>query len=107
MGKNSQLIEQLSKALPRSSKTDPPPPSPESVAPAAPAMAAKSSISLYPRDLAQLDAIKQFMQSKGFRNIGDSEALRLACRAVTIGDNLIPLYEDMRQEDGRSRRWAS
>jgi hypothetical protein len=64
----------------------------------------KLSVSLYPADLERLDEIKAFMQSKGYRNLSDSEALRLACRSVEIGDAFIELYNAMQQEDGRVHR---
>lgn len=105
MAKNTQLMKQLSKALPLKAK-DMPESVPES-APVSSLAATKLSVSLYARDLARLDAIKAFMQSKGFRNIADSEALRLACRAVTIGDDMVSIFQDMQQEDGRTRRRAS
>jgi N-dimethylarginine dimethylaminohydrolase len=44
------------------------------------------------------------MRNKGIRNITDSEALRLACRAVKIDENLIGIYEDMTKEDRRRRK---
>lgn len=110
MANKSQLMKQLSKALPREPKRDvvaEEQRTSNEPAPIQPLLATKLSVSLYARDLAQLDQIKTFMQTKGFRNIADSEALRLACRAIAINDELIPLYQDMQQEDGRTRRKAS
>jgi len=63
--------------------------------------APKLSVSLYQADMKRLDDIKDFMKAKGFRNLSDSEALRLACRSVEIGDNFIAVYVAMQQEDGR------
>ncbi len=63
--------------------------------------APKLSVSLYQADMKRLDGIKDFMKAKGFRNLSDSEALRLACRSVEIGDDFIAVYVAMQQEDGR------
>jgi hypothetical protein len=60
-------------------------------------------VSLYRTDLARLDEIKEFMRGQGHRNLSDSEALRLACRAVRIGDDFLDLYRQMQREDGRRR----
>ena len=38
---------------------------------------------------------------RGFRNLSDSEALRLACGAAVLGEPMIDLYRDMREEDCR------
>jgi len=65
--------------------------------------AAKISVSLYSRDLGRLDEIKEFMRGQGFRNLSDSEALRLACRAASLGQPLLDLYRDMREEDCRRK----
>ena len=65
--------------------------------------APKISVSLYRTDLARLDEIKEFMRRQGHRNLSDSEALRLACRAVKIGDEFLDYYRNMQQEDGRRR----
>jgi hypothetical protein len=65
--------------------------------------APKLSVSLYQPDLQRLDAIKEYMQQKGFRNLSDSEALRLACRGVEIGDSFVDLYREMQREDGRRK----
>jgi hypothetical protein len=51
-----------------------------------------------------LDRIRDFMRDKGVRNITDSEALRLACRAVKIEDSLIDIYQEMTKDDGRRRK---
>ena len=75
--------------------------------PKAGARAAKLSVSLYDLDLVRMDAIKGFMGQKGYRNISDSEALRLACRAAEIGDGLVDIYREMRREDGRRRKKSS
>jgi len=65
--------------------------------------APKISVSLYRTDLTRLDEIKEFMRGQGHRNLSDSEALRLACRAVKIGDEFLEYYRHMQQEDGRRR----
>jgi hypothetical protein len=44
------------------------------------------------------------MRGRGVRNITDSEALRLACRAVKIDDALLDIYEEMSEEDRRRRK---
>lgn len=65
--------------------------------------APKLSVSLYQYDIDRLDTIKDFMKSQGFRNLSDSEALRLACRKVEIDGNLVEVYKTMQSEDGRRR----
>jgi hypothetical protein len=105
--KDAALMSRLSKALPRGPQSETTvhhtAPAPASSSP----LALKLSVSLYQPDLVRLDEIKSFMQSKGFRNISDSEALRLACRAVVIGDSMMTLYQDMQRDDGRRTRKAS
>lgn len=64
----------------------------------------KLSASLYNFDIECLDRIREFMRGKGIRNITDSEALRLACRAVKIDDGFIDIYEEMTKEDRRRRK---
>lgn len=66
--------------------------------------APKLSVSLYQHDIERLDIIKDFMKSQGFRNLSDSEALRLACRKVQIDGALIEVYRSMQGEDGRRRQ---
>lgn len=65
--------------------------------------APKLSVSLYQHDIDRLETIKDFMKSQGFRNLSDSEALRLACRQVAIDADLINVYKSMQSEDGRRR----
>jgi hypothetical protein len=64
----------------------------------------KLSASLYNFDIECLDRIREFMRGKGIRNITDSEALRLACRAVKIDDGFMGIYEEMTKEDRRRRK---
>jgi hypothetical protein len=64
----------------------------------------KLSASLYNYDIECLDRIREFMRGKGIRNITDSEALRLACRAVKIDDGFMNIYEEMTKEDRRRRK---
>jgi hypothetical protein len=64
----------------------------------------KLSASLYSFDIECLDRIREFMRGKGIRNITDSEALRLACRAVKIDDAFMDIYEEMTKEDRRRRK---
>lgn len=66
--------------------------------------APKLSVSLYQRDIDRLDTIKDYMRSQGFRNLSDSEALRLACRKVQINGSLVEVYRTMQGEDGRRRQ---
>jgi len=66
--------------------------------------APKLSVSLYHTDLKRLDEIKEFMRSRGHRNLSDSEALRLACRAVEITDRFVDVYREIQAEDGRRRK---
>ena len=64
----------------------------------------KLSVSLYNFDIKRLDQIREFMRSKGIRNITDSEALRLACRAAKIDESFMNIYEEMTKEDRRRRK---
>jgi len=64
----------------------------------------KLSASLYNYDIECLDRIREFMRGKGIRNITDSEALRLACRAVKIDNAFMDIYEEMTKEDRRRRK---
>ena len=59
--------------------------------------------SVYEWDVQRLDEIKDFMRSKGYRNVTNSEAVRLACRAVEIGEHFVSVYQQMRREDGRRK----
>ena len=65
--------------------------------------APKLSVSLYQYDIDRLDSIKDFMKAQGFRNLSDSEALRLACRRVEIDATLVDAYKSMQSEDGRRK----
>lgn len=71
--------------------------------PAAASQLTRLTVSLYQSDIVRLDVIKDFMKARGFRNLKDSEALRLACRAVEIGDHFVSVYQAMQREDGRRR----
>jgi len=64
-------------------------------------VAPKLSITLYPSDFVRLDEIKEFMKGKGYRNLSDSEAIRLACRAVRISEAFVGIYQEMKNDDGR------
>jgi hypothetical protein len=64
----------------------------------------KQSVSLYSPDIARLDEIKDFMREHGVRNLSDSEAMRLACRAVKVGSEFLGIYETMRNEDQRRKK---
>lgn len=66
-------------------------------------LARKVSVSLYPADLQRLTEIRQFMISLGYRNLSDSEALRLGIRSTLLTESLRPLYEEMLQEDRRRK----
>lgn len=61
------------------------------------------TISLYESDLKRIDEIKDFMKQRGFRNLSDSEALRLACRGVELREQLLTLYQSMQNQDGRRK----
>lgn len=64
----------------------------------------KLSASLYNFDIECLDRIREFMRGKGVRNITDSEALRLACRAVKVDDSFMDIYQEMTKDDRRRRK---
>jgi hypothetical protein len=103
MAKKDALMSKLSKPLPRGAKAG----TAASAARVPHVFASKVSVSLYPPDLERLDEIKSFMQTKGIRNISDSEAMRLACRSVAIGRDMAQRYREMQREDGRRTRKAS
>jgi hypothetical protein len=63
----------------------------------------KISVSLYQPDLDKIDEIKIFMLKRGVRNIGDSEAIRLAVRCADITDALLAAHEKMGTEDRRRK----
>jgi hypothetical protein len=64
----------------------------------------KLSVSLYNFDITCLDKIKDYMREQGIRKLSDSEALRLACRAVETNNNFLGIYESMQTEDRRRKR---
>jgi len=64
----------------------------------------KLSASLYNFDIECLDRIREFMRNRGVRNITDSEALRLACRAVKVDEGFMDIYQEMTKEDRRRRK---
>jgi hypothetical protein len=66
--------------------------------------ALKLSVSLYDFDISCLDKIKDFMREQGIRKLSDSEALRIACRAVETSNNFLGIYESMQMEDRRRKR---
>jgi len=105
---SESILTKLKTALPKSvasptlpTVSAPPPHEPRPSAPLSKAVQKgrglrypKISVSLYQADIARLDEIKQFMREQGVRNLTDSEALRLACRAVTVGEPFIGLSPD-------------
>ena len=103
MSTANALKEKLGKALSRPAA---PKKEPDALLPRATVggKAAKLSVSLYPRDIECMDQIKDFMRGLGFRNLADSEALRLACRAIAIDDRLGAILREMQTEDGRRKR---
>jgi hypothetical protein len=64
----------------------------------------KLSASLYNFDIECLDRIREFMRNRGVRNITDSEALRLACRAVKVDESFMDIYQEMTKQDRRRRK---
>lgn len=64
----------------------------------------KLSVSLYSFDIDRIDKIKEFMRGHGVRNLSDSEALRLACRATPVDDGFLGIYETMLLEDQRRKK---
>ena len=113
---SQQLLSKLKTSLPKIEATTEPIrtvhqfPEPTPPVPAKPptlpkgARAPKLSVSLYQHDIERLDTIKDFMKTQGFRNLSDSEALRLACRKVAIDGALIEVYRAMQGEDGRRKQ---
>lgn len=88
--------------IPSGTPPSPPAPPPSVQAPARPTRLAMT-ISLYESDLKRIDEIKDFMKQRGYRNLSDSEALRLACRGVEMREHLIALYQSMQNQDGRRK----
>lgn len=66
----------------------------------------KLSVSLYNFDITCLEKIKDFMRERGVRRLSDSEALRIACRAVNCDNEVLGIYEEMQGEDRRRRKTA-
>lgn len=64
----------------------------------------KLSVSLYDFDITCLEKIKDFMRERGVRRLSDSEALRIACRAVSCDNEVLGIYEKMQGEDRRRRK---
>ncbi len=65
--------------------------------------ASKISVSVYSKDMERLDELKDYMKKQGLRNISDSEALRIACRALTLNSRCVDVYYEMQKEDGRRK----
>jgi hypothetical protein len=61
---------------------------------------AKISVSLFPADLARVDAICRFMADRGHR-MSTSHAIKLALRTAPLSDALASALEAIRKEDGR------
>lgn len=66
--------------------------------------AAKISVSLYPSDIERLEEIRSVMRRYGVRKLTDSEALRLACRAVKIDESLVEIHRQMQSGDLRRKQ---
>ena len=70
------------------------------------AKSVNTSISLFPADAAQVEAICAAVSRSG-RRITTSQAIRLALRAVEIdGERFLSILDAMKKEDGRARRPA-
>jgi hypothetical protein len=66
----------------------------------------KLSVSLYDFDISCLEKIKDFMRERGIRRVSDSEALRIACRAINCDSTVMGIYAEMQGEDRRRRKIA-
>ncbi|MGH9439156.1 MAG: hypothetical protein ACRD22_14985 [Terriglobia bacterium] len=106
---SSELLSKLSTAIDRQPITSEPRaagalvPSTRKTAARAEGKAEKITATIYATDWQRLDEIKTFFHQMGYRNLSDSEALRIACRAVRINDELTTYYEDMKREDNRRK----
>jgi len=60
----------------------------------------KLSVSLFARDLQRLDAIRDYMASRGER-ISTSQAIKLALRTAPLSEDLAKALAAIRSEDGR------
>lgn len=106
MTKRATLQDRLAQSLDRANTRERtarrqavPPPAPL----AADARCAKVSVSLYPGDLARLDAIRSYMATRG-RHVSDSQAVRLALRTAPLAPDMDTIHDAMRSEDGRKRQ---
>lgn len=62
----------------------------------------KLSVSLFSGDMARLDAIRDYMQTRGYR-ISTSQAIKLALRTAALTPHMDAALDAIRGEDGRSK----
>lgn len=94
----SKLAKSLDKANTSQSKRKPPAPPKQT----GERHCKKLSISLFDGDLERLDAIRDYMQTKGER-ISTSQAVKLALRTAPLTSALDKALEAIKAEDGRGK----
>jgi hypothetical protein len=60
----------------------------------------KVCVSLFAGDLQRLDAIRDYMQTRGER-VSTSQAVKLALRSTPLSEELVQALDQVRREDGR------
>jgi hypothetical protein len=60
----------------------------------------KLSVSLFAGDVARLDAVRDYMQTRGHR-LSTSQAVKLALRTAVLSPDMDKALEAIRSEDGR------
>jgi hypothetical protein len=75
-------------------------PAPDAAAPAGKGGCTKLSVSLFPGDMARLDAICSYMAARGVR-LSTSQAVKVALRTAPLSDALSQALDSIRAEDGR------
>ncbi len=103
MTKHATLQDRLARSLDQANTRDKahrqaiPAPAP---APADKPKCTKLSVSLFDGDMAALDGIRDFMQTRGHR-ISTSQAIKLALRTADLTPEMDTALQAIRSEDGR------
>lgn len=94
----STLQDKLARSLDQANRREAPRPAPDPLP--TERRCVKLSISLFSGDVARLDAIRDYMQTRGHR-ISTSQAVKLALRTAAISPELDAALDAIRAEDGR------
>ena len=92
----ARLARSLDQANQREAKTKPP----AQARPPADRRCVKLSISLFSGDVARLDAIRDYMATRGHR-LSTSQAVKLALRTAALTPDMDKALDAIRSEDGR------